>query len=137
MHPKDLDWAFTPVNQNLPWYTQPDPARIPEITPVWEEEGSFTIGTFTFQTLFVPGHSPGSVAFHFPEDKLLIGGDVLFKGGMGRYDLPGGDLSTLMQSLKKLSTLPPETKVYPGHGPTTTIGHELRTNPYLLQALKN
>ena len=136
MHPKDLSWAFTSRNQNLPWYTQPDPNRIPEITSAWEKDGVFTIGPFTFNTLFIPGHSPGSVGFYFPEDKLLIGGDVLFKGGMGRYDLPGGDLNTLMKSLRTLSKLPPETRVYPGHGPHTTIGHELKTNPYLAEALK-
>lgn len=135
MHPKDLAWAFTPANQNLPWYSQPDPERIPEVTPAWEEDGDFTIGPFTFQTLFVPGHSPGSVAFYFPEASLLVGGDVLFKGSMGRTDLPGGDTDTLMKSLRLLATLPPETRVLPGHGPDTTIGEECRSNPYMLHAL--
>jgi glyoxylase-like metal-dependent hydrolase (beta-lactamase superfamily II) len=134
MHPKDLAWAFTPRNQNLPWYSQPDPSTVPEITPAWEKDGAFTIGPFTFQTLFVPGHSPGSVAFYFPEQQLLIGGDVLFKGSMGRTDLPGGDTGALMQSLRLLTDLPPQTRVIPGHGPDTTIGEECRSNPYVIQA---
>jgi glyoxylase-like metal-dependent hydrolase (beta-lactamase superfamily II) len=135
MHPKDLDWAFTPVNQNLPWYRQPDPDRVPEVTPAWQEDGPFTIGSFTFDTLFLPGHSPGSVGFYFPEDSLLIGGDVLFKGSMGRTDLPGGNPADLMQSLRRLSTLPADTRVVPGHGPATTIAEELQTNPYMQQAV--
>jgi glyoxylase-like metal-dependent hydrolase (beta-lactamase superfamily II) len=136
MHPNDLSWAFTARNQNLPWYTQPDPARLPDITPTWQTNGSFTIGSFTFETLFLPGHSPGSVGFYFPEDQVLIGGDVLFKGSMGRYDLPGGDLPTLMHSLRQLAALPPDTRVYPGHGPDTTIGEELPSNPYLMEAVR-
>jgi len=136
MHPLDLAWAFTPANQNLPWYTQPERSRIPGFTPAWQEDGPFSIGPFMFETLFLPGHSPGSVAFHFPKEKVLIGGDVLFKGSMGRADLPGGDLATLMNSLRRLASLPAETRVYPGHGPDTTIGEELRTNPYLIQATR-
>jgi hydroxyacylglutathione hydrolase len=136
MHPLDLAWAFTPRNQNLPWYSQPDPATVPEISKAWEQDGLFKIGSFEFQTLFVPGHSPGSVAFYFPQQHLLIGGDVLFKGSVGRTDLPGGDTATLMHSLRKLAQLPPETRVLPGHGPATTIAAEMRSNPYMIQALR-
>ena len=137
MHPLDLAWAFTPRNQNPPWYVQPDPATLPEITPAWEEDGSFDLGGFTFQTLFLPGHSPGSVGFYFPDEGLLIGGDVLFQGGMGRTDLPGGDTPTLYASLRRLAELPPETVVLPGHGPATRIGDELRGNPYMQEALRH
>lgn len=136
MHPLDLSWAFTPRNQNVPWYRQPDPATVPEIQSAWEKDGPFSIGPFAFQTLFLPGHSPGSVGFYFPQQHLLIGGDVLFKGSMGRTDLPGGDTATLMHSLRKLADLPPETRVIPGHGPATTIAAELRGNPYMHQALR-
>lgn len=136
MHPLDLDWAFTSRNQNLPWYRQPDPSRLPEVQTAWEHDGPFEIGPFHFHTLFLPGHSPGSVGFYFEEDNLLIGGDVLFKGGMGRTDLPGGDERTLMHSLRRLSKLPPETRVIPGHGPATTIGQELASNPYLQHAMR-
>jgi len=135
MHPLDLSWAFTSANQNLPWYTQPDPNSLPEVQEAWLEDGPFSIGGFTFQTLFLPGHSPGSVAFYFEEEQLLIGGDVLFRGSVGRTDLPGGNTATLMNSLRRLAELPDETRVVPGHGPATTIGEEKRTNPFMLQAL--
>jgi hydroxyacylglutathione hydrolase len=135
MHPLDLAWAFTPRNQNPPWYTQPDPKEVPEISPAWETDGTFDLGGFSFETLHLPGHSPGSVGFYFPGDHLLIGGDVLFKGSMGRTDLPGGDGAALYASLRRLAELPPETVVIPGHGPDTTIGEEIRTNPYMREAL--
>lgn len=137
MHPLDLSWAFTPRNQNPPWYTQPDPKSVPKITPAWESDGTFELGNFTFETLHLPGHSPGSVGFYFPDDKLLIGGDVLFKGSMGRTDLPGGDGTALYASLRRLAELPAETVVIPGHGPATTIGEEIRSNPYMREALGN
>jgi hydroxyacylglutathione hydrolase len=85
-----------------------------------------------FQIFHVPGHSPGSVVFYHPGWSLLISGDTLFCGGVGRWDLPGGSRTALLQGLRKyLLPLPPETRVYAGHGPGTTIGHERETNPYL------
>lgn len=136
MHPLDLDWAFTPRNQTRPWYVQPAKERIPDIRDAWVDDGPFTIGGFEFKTLYLPGHSPGSVAFYFEDEALLIGGDVLFKGGMGRTDLPGGDMRTLMGSLRRLAKLPPDTRVVPGHGPATTIGEEMDSNPFMRQALR-
>ncbi|MGZ3939984.1 MAG: MBL fold metallo-hydrolase, partial [Flavisolibacter sp.] len=80
--------------------------------------------------LFTPGHSPGHVSFYCKNDKFVISGDVLFEGSVGRTDLPGGDFTILKESiLTKLYTLPAETIVYPGHGDTTTIGDEMKTNP--------
>jgi hydroxyacylglutathione hydrolase len=85
-----------------------------------------------FQMFHIPGHSPGSVVFYHPGLGVLISGDTLFCGGVGRWDLPGGSRTALLQGLQKhLVSLPPETRVYAGHGPHTTIGHELETNPYL------
>jgi glyoxylase-like metal-dependent hydrolase (beta-lactamase superfamily II) len=81
------------------------------------------------QVLFVPGHSPGHVAFW--GQGQLMGGDVLFRGGIGRYDLPGSNGQDLAHSLKSLMALPPQTTVWPGHGKSTTIAHEAKTNPYL------
>ncbi len=81
----------------------------------------------------IPGHSPGSLVFYNKENHLLITGDVLFRGSIGRTDLPGGNYNQLVQGIKtKLLTLPRETIVYPGHGPTSTIGNEYDTNPFLL-----
>ena len=79
----------------------------------------------------IPGHSPGHVVFVLAEEQVVFGGDVLFRGSIGRTDFPGGDLELLLGGIRsKLWTLPPETVVYPGHGPTTTVGHEKRTNPF-------
>lgn len=82
----------------------------------------------------IPGHSPGHVVYILqePAEQLVLAGDVLFRGSIGRTDFPGGDFDTLVAGIRRvLWTLPPETVVYPGHGPTTTIGHERRTNPFV------
>jgi hydroxyacylglutathione hydrolase len=85
-----------------------------------------------FQLLEVPGHCPGSLCFFLPNDRLLIGGDVLFAGSIGRGDLPGGDIDLLVQGIrKKLFPLGDDIIVLPGHGPPTKIGTERRTNPFV------
>jgi len=87
------------------------------------------------QVLEVPGHCPGSLCFFSRKDQLLIGGDVLFAGGVGRGDLPGGDLDLLLGGIrKKLFPLGDDVTVLPGHGPPTTIGRERRTNPFFAVA---
>ena len=84
------------------------------------------------QVLHTPGHTQGSVCLHFAPLKLLVAGDTLFAGSIGRTDLPGGDFGQIIDSLhSRLLTLPDETKVLPGHGPATTIGEERRSNPFL------
>jgi len=83
-----------------------------------------------FDVLSVPGHSPGHLAY--ATDEMVFSGDVLFAGSVGRTDLPGGDWPTLVDSIRTLAaTLPPETAVHPGHGPSTTLGAEIATNPFL------
>lgn len=92
------------------------------------------VGACAFDVRFVPGHSPGSVAF-VAEGVALVG-DVLFAGSVGRVDLPGGDGATLVRSIRdQLLTLPDETIVYPGHGPETTVGNERATNPFVTGAI--
>ena len=78
-----------------------------------------------------PGHTPGGVCYYFPKDKLLLSGDTLFAGSIGRTDLPGGDMATLMNSLQRLVALPDDTLVIPGHGMHTTIAAEKRGNMFL------
>lgn len=95
-------------------------------------EGEMQIESFTFDVLHTPGHSPGSVCFVFKEDDIVIGGDVLFNQGIGRTDLPGGNMEQLLASIRnKLYTLEDNTIVYPGHGPETTIGMEKQVNPFI------
>ena len=90
------------------------------------------LGESELEVRFAPGHAPGHVVFYDAAGGQLVGGDVLFKSSIGRTDLPGGDLPTLLKSIKtELLTLPDETVVYPGHGPSTTIGAERRSNPFL------
>jgi hydroxyacylglutathione hydrolase len=86
----------------------------------------------SFETMRVPGHSPGHLAFH--ADGCVFSGDVLFAGGVGRVDLPGGDWETLLASIRSLADrLPADTLVYSGHGPPTTVGDELARNPFLAE----
>jgi glyoxylase-like metal-dependent hydrolase (beta-lactamase superfamily II) len=91
------------------------------------------LGEHEAEVLLVPGHSPGHVAFWFPEARKVVAGDVLFAGSIGRTDLPGGDYQTLMRSLREvILPLGDDVEVFPGHGPPTTVQAERRTNPFLL-----
>ena len=106
----------------------------------WDAEHTLTGGEqlelagFEIDVLFTPGHSPGHVTFHVPDEAAIFSGDVLFQGSVGRTDLPGGDPRVLMQTLEMLAAkLPDETTVHPGHMGITTIGAERATNPYLGQ----
>jgi len=90
------------------------------------------VGQLRLKVLVTPGHSPGGVTFYEANEGVAFVGDVLFSHGIGRSDLPGGDHQTLMQSIREiLFALPGDTVVYPGHGPTTTIEREKRTNPWV------
>ena len=90
------------------------------------------LGDETIQVLHVPGHSPGGLAFYLPESGLLISGDTIFNGSVGRTDLWGGDMAQLINSIReKILPLPDETVIASGHGPTTTIADEKRFNPFL------
>lgn len=107
-----------------------------ELSPIvidkYIDEGEvLTLGEEKIMALHAPGHSPGSLLYYLPSAGILFTGDVLFQGSIGRTDLPGGNYRQLIGSIHgKIIELPPSTKVYPGHGPTTTIGDELRLNPY-------
>jgi len=107
-----------------------------EVSPIPEvflpAEGEVKLGNHSLQIISAPGHSPAHLCFYSQEGGFLIGGDVLFKGSIGRTDLPGGDHQQLLSSIKeKIYTLPEETIVYPGHGPTTTIAIEKLSNPFV------
>ncbi len=98
------------------------------------EDEAVSAGSLRFDVTHTPGHSPGSVMLHLAEAGLLFSGDLVFLGGVGRWDLPGGNADVLFQSVReKFLPLPDETRVFPGHGPSTTVGAERLTNPYLAQ----
>ena len=98
-------------------------------TDTYREGDELTAAGLRFRVLSTPGHTPGSVCLLC--ENTLFSGDTLFAGSYGRTDFPGGSDAAMSASLKRLSTLPPETRVLPGHGPASTIADELRTNPYL------
>jgi len=96
-----------------------------------DETSSLPIEEIDFSVLLVPGHCPGSLCFYAKEERLLFGGDVLFAGAVGRWDLPGGDRDLLLSGItRKVFPLGDDVKVYPGHGPATTVGRERLTNPF-------
>lgn len=105
---------------------------------VYLKEGDkIFLGKSVLKVIHVPGHSPGSIALYDEVDGILISGDILFHGSIGRADLPGGNMTKLIDGItRKLLTLPEKTIVYPGHGDETSIGYEKRYNPYLTGALK-
>ena len=118
---RDIPVVSHPFNQMPPEY--PPVAKIEGLRPASEAP--------LFRVLDTPGHTPGGVCYHIPGDGLLLSGDTLFAGSVGRTDFPGGSMATLVDSLKKLVVLPGETLVIPGHGPHTTIAAEIAGNPFL------
>ncbi|WP_061859512.1 MBL fold metallo-hydrolase [Priestia megaterium] len=104
----------------------------PDATDIISVEGNLTIGSFQFEVYETPGHSPGSVSYYFKLGNFVVSGDALFAGGIGRTDLPGGNQAQLLESIEsKLLSLPEDTLVLSGHGPETTVGHEMDQNPFL------
>ncbi|GHB56718.1 MBL fold metallo-hydrolase [Persicitalea jodogahamensis] len=112
-------------NYGFPAFDEPAVER-------WLEAGeTITFGNSTLKIVFVPGHAPGHLAFVNDPQKFVIGGDVLFRQSIGRTDLPGGDMDTLLHSIRtQLFTLPDEYTVYAGHMQPTTIGYEKKNNPF-------
>lgn len=102
------------------------PFDLTPITPdrLVQEGEILTVGGARFTVLHTPGHTPGGVCLYEPTEGVLFSGDTIFAGARGRTDLPGGDAATLVESLRRLRALPPATRVYPGHGPATTLGRE-------------
>ena len=126
VHEKDTVMFGHPMNQ-LP----PDYPSTGSLKGLKSLRGLRSIEGLEVEIIETPGHTPGGVCYHFPAAKLLLSGDTLFAGSVGRTDLPGGDMATLMDSIRKLTSVPDDTLVIPGHGPHTTIAAEKAGNPFL------
>lgn len=121
MHPDDRGLLRAPQTA---LFGLPHP--MPDLDPDEDlaEGQRLHLGAIPFDVWHVPGHSPGHVMLHQPEAGIVLGGDLLFSGGYGRVDLPGCDPAAMLASLRRLAALPRETRVYPGHGPETSLGAE-------------
>jgi len=130
LHPADAP-LYDNAEQQAAWFGMR--VRPPGVAPLDLADGDrLALGETVFTVLHTPGHAPGHVAFHAPEAGVLFSGDALFRGSVGRTDLPLCDPAALERSLReRLMVLPDDTRVLSGHGPETTIGHERRTNPFL------
>jgi glyoxylase-like metal-dependent hydrolase (beta-lactamase superfamily II) len=110
--------------------------QVPTVEGYIEDEEVVCVGDLSFTARYTPGHAPGHLAFYAADEGVVISGDALFAGGVGRVDLPGGNMEVLMRSInERLLTLPDETVVLSGHGPETTIGQERAHNPFLTGGL--
>lgn len=130
LHPEDGFWLPLLPKQAAQFGLRVP--KVPQVDAALHEGDRFQIGTIEARVIHVPGHSPGHVCFHFPSERQLFCGDVLFAGSIGRTDLPGGDHDLLLAGIRaKLFPLGDDVQVHPGHGPDTTIGEERRHNPYV------
>ncbi len=129
-HEKEAD-IFGSVTKNLSlWLGRAVKIQEPHI--LVKDGDILKLGEVKLHILHTPGHTPGSISIWIPEEKAVIVGDLLFYGSVGRTDLPGGNFPQLIRSIKKkIFKLPPDTKVYPGHGLYTTIAEEMEKNPFL------
>lgn len=129
-HADDAFWIEKAVDQGKMFGFDMKPVK--PIDAFIEEGKTIEFGETSLDVIHVPGHAPGHVVFYSKNDNILIAGDVLFYGSIGRTDLPGGDFNTLISNIKgKLFALPDITKVYCGHGQETTLGFEKGNNPFL------
>jgi hydroxyacylglutathione hydrolase len=106
--------------------------KVPAVDHHIEDEEVLEVGGLKLASHYTPGHAPGHLAFYVESEGVVFAGDALFAGSVGRTDLFGGNMEVLLRSInERLLTLPDETKVYPGHGPATTIADERTRNPFL------
>lgn len=132
VHEKEAKWLLDPALNGSQFFSIGHLIRIRPADYFLTEEKIHTIGDFTFEMFETPGHSPGSVSYYFKQEGIVFAGDALFNGSIGRTDLPGGNHEVLIRSIhEKLLSLPEDTTVMSGHGPTTTIRNEMDGNPFL------
>lgn len=133
-HPADEDW-LTEAKERTRMFGLKFPGEPGFIGTYLKDGDILTLGKYTLECLHVPGHSAGSLVFYSPEVGCLFSGDALFRESVGRTDLPGGNHRVLTKAItQRLLRLPDDTVVYPGHGPSTTVGHEKQFNFYLIHS---
>jgi glyoxylase-like metal-dependent hydrolase (beta-lactamase superfamily II) len=129
LHTDDVPMAFSPMNQMPPYTSTKRPASLDNTKG---DGDTLTCGGLTATFLHTPGHTPGSWCSYFIAEELMITGDTLFAGSIGRTDFPGGSMEDMGNSLRKLKQLPDAVRIICGHGPESNLARERRTNPYLV-----
>lgn len=130
IHEREQTWLSDPMANLSGLYGMP--VTGPEATRLLKDGDVLRLGDDEWRVLHTPGHSPGGITLHHAGSRQAIVGDALFAGSIGRTDFPSSDHETLVRSIReKLYTLPAETVIYPGHGPTSTIGREMKSNPFV------
>lgn len=124
----DVDAMTDPIRNLSGWFSDSEPVTMTGVRPL-KEGDTLRIGETVFAVMETPGHTPGCICLY--SEGYLFAGDTLFRDSIGRLDFPGGDPNAMVCSLRRLMQLPEDTMVYSGHGPATTIGREMRHNPYL------
>lgn len=99
------------------------------------QEQEYSVGSFKFKCIYTPGHSKDSVTFYFEEEKVMFIGDFIFKGSIGRSDLPGGDIKEMKESIHKIKEYDKDIVLYPGHQDETTLGYEIENNEYIKELI--
>lgn len=130
---EEASWLMDPIANlsGLPRHADLEDVICQPAENLYQYDHLYHLGEFQFLVLHTPGHSAGGVSLLFPDQELVFSGDALFRGSIGRVDLPTGNLETLLTSIRQeLFTLPSHYTVYPGHGGDTTIGHEKNFNPF-------
>lgn len=132
-HAQDIDTYHGAAEMVRQWFNVDISSMLPEASPILDLHTRLTLGDVDIQVLHTPGHTPGGVSFFLPQPRIVFSGDTLFRMGIGRTDLPGGNYEQELQSISsKLFILPEDTRVLPGHGPESTIEAERSGNPYLI-----
>lgn len=133
IHHADLEFVETLPERGLRFVGHRWPEAAKPTRLLTDEQETIQVGNIKLYTLFTPGHAPGHIAYYWPDERVVFSGDALFKGTIGRTDIPGADYDTLMRSIfDKLLTLPDDTQVLPGHGAPTVIQVEKVTNPFIV-----
>jgi len=132
IHPLDEPKLIEPGTRFFPLpFTIP-----PRKADAYVQDGQrMSIGSLDIEVIHTPGHSPGHVMFYFPKEELLVGGDLIIMGAVGRTDLPDSNPYDLDESIRKIMKLPPATRLLPGHGPSSRLADEAKNNPYVIKAI--